>query len=135
MLVATIKSPTVAIEKPPTLWEGGKEMDSVVVSLSGKYQGGKEMIGFDWWVEVKGLHKQGWSIRKIARELGMDCGTVRKVLRQDRPEPCRRTARKPSILAPFTDFLRRRAPEVDYCAQRLFLELRELGYKCISQTS
>ena len=104
-------------------------MDRMVDCLPGTYQGGEEMIGFERWAEAKGLYRHGWSIRKIAQELGMDRKTVRKVLSQERPEPYRRTVRKPSILAPFMDLLVRRAPEVDYCAQRLFLELKELGYK------
>ncbi len=87
------------------------------------------MIGFDRWVEVKGLRRQGWSIRKIARELGLHRKTVRKILRQERPEPYQRTMKKPTILAPFMDFLVKRAPEVDYCARRLFLELQDLGYR------
>ena len=87
------------------------------------------MISFDKWVEVKGLHRQGWSIRKIVRELGMDRKTVRKALSQERPQLYRRKVKKPTILVPFTVFLIRRAPEVDYCAKRLSLELKELGYK------
>ena len=45
------------------------------------------MSGFDRWVEVKGLRQQGWSIRKKARGLEMDRGTVRKIHRSLCPAP------------------------------------------------
>jgi IstB-like ATP binding protein len=34
---------------------------------------------------IVGLHQQGWSQRRIARELGLDCGTVGKYLQDSKP--------------------------------------------------
>jgi transposase len=107
----------------------GEGVNRFVNFLPGNSQGGKEMIGFDRWIEVKGLRQRGWSIRKIARELAMDRKTVRRALSQARPQPYRREVKKASILAPYMGFLLRRAPEVDYWARRLFLELKGMGYQ------
>jgi hypothetical protein len=106
------------------LWAGafpsppgrGFRLDSLIDFLPSNSQAGKEMIGFDTWVEEKGLHRRGESVR-------------RKLLKQERPQPYRRTVVNPSILGPFMDFLVKQASEVGYNGQRLLLERKDLGLK------
>lgn len=38
------------------------------------------MISMESWVDIKSLHRQGHSIRAIARQLGVSRNTVRKHL-------------------------------------------------------
>ncbi len=89
-----------------------------------------EMIQEDRWKEIRRLHEEeGVAIAEIARRLELDRKTVRRCLR----EPfCRRYQRAPrpdTVLAPFAEYVRERAPEVQYSAQILFQELRRRGYR------
>jgi transposase len=68
--------------------------------------------------------------KAIARKLGIDAKTVRRYLRQGGRQRYRRS--RPVLEAlerDHGDFLRRRAPEVDFCAQVLFQEVRALGFE------
>ncbi len=87
-----------------------------------------EMIGFELWTDVQVRARRGEARRKIARELGLDRKTVRRILAQERPQPYCRTKPRGSILEPYRAFLVRRVEEVDYNAHRLFLELTAQGY-------
>ncbi len=87
------------------------------------------MIRKEVWVDIQALHRQGHSIRRIARDLGISRKTVRRYLR--RPDPPRyvRTKSKPSLLDPHKDYLRARVqklPEIP--ATVLLRELRARGY-------
>jgi len=87
------------------------------------------MIGFETWTMIKALHRQGWAKRKIAREVEVDRNTVRRVLRQDRPQPYARRPARPTLLTPYEAFIRQRVTEVDYCARRIFEDLQARGYR------
>jgi len=82
-------------------------------------------------MEIRILHKQGHSIRAIARQLGMSRNTVRQYLR-DATEP--RYSERPeraSKLDPFKPYLDQRiaAAHPDWIpAPVLFREIGELGY-------
>src|SRR5262245_7501637 len=45
------------------------------------------MIRQEVWMDVKVLHRQGVSIRRISRETGLSRTTVRKLLEQTAPKP------------------------------------------------
>jgi transposase len=87
-----------------------------------------EMIGFDVWAEVHARARRGEAKQKIARELGLDRKTVRRILGQARPMPYQRQARRPSLVAPYLDYIQCRVAEVDYNAYRIFQELQGRGY-------
>ena len=77
------------------------------------------------------LHRQGVSITAIARRTGRDPKTIRKYIERGVEAPAYgpRCVGRPSILAPYLDFLRERLiafPELS--AARLTREIRELGY-------
>jgi transposase len=87
-----------------------------------------EMIGFDLWTEIHARARRGEAKQKMARELGLDRKTVRRLLAQERPIPYQRTMTRPSLVTPYLDYLQRRVTEVDYNAYRLFQELKGQGY-------
>jgi transposase len=82
------------------------------------------------WAEVRRLHEeQGWSISAIARHLNLDRKTVRTWLRRGQWMPYRRAVRPDTLLAAHGEFLRRRAPEVQFSARILYQELtRDHGF-------
>ena len=69
------------------------------------------MIAVEEWVDIRSLHKQGYTIAAIVRELGVARNTVRRALRQDQSP--RYTRRKPraSKLDPYKDYLKARLRE------------------------
>jgi transposase len=86
------------------------------------------MIDFELWTEVHARFRQGHGKRKLARELGLDRKTVKRILAQERPAPYRRTVSRPTVVTPYLEWIHRRAAEVDYNAYRIFHELQAQGY-------
>lgn len=61
------------------------------------------MIRQEVWMDIKVLHRQGVSIRRIAREMGLSRGTVRKMVKQTAPKtygPRRARPRKLDVFVP-----------------------------------
>lgn len=83
-------------------------------------------------MEIRILHRQGRSIRGIARELRVSRETVRKYLREPGLEPgYGPRALRPSKLDPFKGYIRRRIGEAQprrLPATVYLREIRELGY-------
>jgi transposase len=90
--------------------------------------GESQMIEFELWTEVHARFRRGQGKRTIARELGLDRKTVKRLLGQERPAPYHRTVSRPAVVAPYLDHIQRRVVEVDYNAYRIFQELQVLGY-------
>jgi transposase len=63
------------------------------------------MIGFDVWTEVHARARRGEAKQQIARGLGLDRKTVRRILGQARPMPYQRRVRRPSLVAPYLDYI------------------------------
>jgi len=83
------------------------------------------MVGQELWAEIRRAHEQeGLSVTALAQRFDLDRKTVRRCLRTSSFQPYQRAARSDTLLAEHADFLRRRAPEVDYSARILFQELR-----------
>ncbi len=85
------------------------------------------MIGVDLYMDILLLHKQGLSIRDIARQTGLSRNTVRKVLRGEH-DLRRKPAARASKLDPFKDYLRQRRAELPLSAVRLLEEIGPMGY-------
>jgi transposase len=82
-------------------------------------------------MEIRILHKQGHSIRAIARQLGVSRNTVRQYLRDDAEPRFKGRAERASKLDSFKAHLDQRiaAARPDWIpAPVLFREIRELGY-------
>lgn len=87
------------------------------------------MITKEVWVDIQALHRQGHSIRQIARELGLSRKTVRRYLRNPQPPRYVRSQRKPSILDPHKEYLLSRVGKLpDLPATVLLRELHARGY-------
>jgi transposase len=87
------------------------------------------VISLEEGVDVVSLHRQGWGIKTIARELGISRNAVRRALMRGGP-PAYRRAPRPSKLDPFKDYLLTRLTDFpDLCAITLFEEIREMGYE------
>ena len=73
--------------------------DSVHSPLNSRKEEG-EMMGFDRWTEIHARVRRGEAKQKMARELGLDRKTVRRLLAQERPVPYQRTRARPSLVTP-----------------------------------
>jgi transposase len=103
-------------------------MDERLHSPPNSQQEEGEMIGCDLWAEIHALARRGEAKQKIARELGVDRTTVRRLLTPARPSPYQRTAVRPSQVTPYLDYIQRREMEVADNAYRIFQELMAQGY-------
>jgi transposase len=81
-------------------------------------------------VMILELRRQGLSISAIAREVGLDRKTIRKYVERGLEAPIYGPRQpRPTLLDPFTAYLRERVKAYPgLTGQRLFRELKELGY-------
>lgn len=86
------------------------------------------MIRLEEWVDIIYLHRQGMSIRTIAKKLKTSRNTVRNAIRRGKPPSYGRPER-PSKLDPFKDYLVQRLADFPQLScERLLLEIRGKGY-------
>ena len=85
------------------------------------------MLKLGAWMDIKDLHRQGHSIRTIAELTGLARNTVRRVLREQAPQPARRRGRA-SRLDPYKRYLEGRYTECALSAVRLLGEIKAMGY-------
>ena len=85
------------------------------------------MLSPDQFMDIALLHKQGRSLREIAKLTGHSRNTIRRVIREKVPRAFR-TPSRPSKLDPFKDYLRGRFLEHGLSAVRLFAEVRAMGF-------
>ncbi len=79
--------------------------------------------------EVRALHTQGWPIRAIGRQLGLNRNTVRVYLRAaEFPERQPRVLRQPGVLDPFIPYLIERWNAGCRNGTSLWKEIMVLGY-------
>lgn len=90
-------------------------------------QGEGEMIRVDLWTAIHARARRGEAKQKIARELGGDRKTVRRLLPHARPMRYQRTVSRPALVSPSWAYLQRRVTEVDDHAARIFQELKAQG--------
>ena len=86
------------------------------------------MLSRDQTMDILLHHKQGHSIRQIARDSGHSRNTVRRAVREGAPRRFRTPAR-PSKLDPFKDYLRERFQEHGLSGVRLTQEIRKMGFE------
>ena len=87
------------------------------------------MLGGGSVMEIMRLHASGLSIREIARRTGFARNTVRKYLRRPALPRYSPRPRRPSKLDPFKPYVEQRMAEGVFNANRLWHELRALGYR------
>lgn len=91
------------------------------------------MISREELMKIRILHQQGYSQRKIARELGISRTTVQKYLTEEPPEPAYRSRlQSMSKLDDFKPYLKARiaqASPIHLSAVVLLREIQERGYE------
>jgi len=80
------------------------------------------------YVDIKAMHRNGKSIRAIAKELGLHRKTVSKHLASDEFPRYQRTERRESILAPYFQPIQDYLEEDDYKATWIWDRLKNRGY-------
>jgi transposase len=89
------------------------------------------LISKEVYVEIQILKKQGFSLRRIAREVGCAVNTIRRQLAQDAAPKYERKVKRETKLAPFEPYLRERvaaAKPLWIPATVLYREIMERGY-------
>jgi transposase len=104
----------------------GFERTAASVDPGGNTPGEVAMVGQERWQEIHRLFRaERIPVAEIARRLDLDRKTVRRCLRQATWQPYTRPARADTLLGPHAEWLRERAPQVQYSARILFQELRQ----------
>lgn len=99
--------------------------ETIIMHPQGNHTGEVCMVDQERWAEIRRLRLEARvSISEIARRLDLDRKTVRRSLRQTTWQPYHRAAVMETRLTAHTDFVRARAPEVQYSARILYQELR-----------
>lgn len=78
-------------------------------------------------MDIKLLHKEGHSIKEIARQTGHSRNTVRQIIRAKEPRPFQAPERT-SCLNDFKPYLRQRWDATGLSAVRLLAEIRPMGF-------
>ena len=86
------------------------------------------MLGWEARMNIKDLHKQGHSMRAVARLTGHARNTVQRALHPEQRQPPRKRGRK-SALEPFKDYLRQRFTDTGLSGVRLSEEIKAMGYQ------
>jgi transposase len=89
------------------------------------------LISKEVYVEIQILKKQGFSLRRIAREVGVAVNTIRRQLAQDAVPKYERKVKRATKLAPFETYLRERVAAAKpqwIPATVLYREIQERGY-------
>lgn len=89
------------------------------------------MMSRELWQEIHRLHEgDRLSVTALADRFDLDRKTVRRCLREEDWQPYRRPVRTDTLLAAHAEFLRERAPQVQYSARILYQELcARRGYR------
>jgi len=99
--------------------------ESTIMRAQVDQSGEVRMVDQERWAEIRRLyHEARVSIAEIGRRLDVDRKTVRRSLRQATWQPYHRAAVTEPLLTAHADFVRARAPQVNYSARILYQELR-----------
>ena len=85
------------------------------------------MLRLEEWMDIRTLHREGHSIKEIARQTGRSRNTVRRVLREAGPSAFHKPERS-SCLDNFKVYLRERFETSGLSAVRLLPEIQAMGY-------
>lgn len=86
------------------------------------------MVTEEVFMDIVALHRQGHSMRFIAKRLGLHRNTVKKYILGKRFPEYRRTERRVSILAPFVRIIQDWVSQDNYRASWIFDRLKQIGY-------
>lgn len=86
------------------------------------------MICTEVFMDILALHRQGHSMRWIAKKLGIHRNTVKKYITQKKQPQYNRQKRRVSILEPYHQMIRDWLDQDDYRATWIFDKIKSLGY-------
>lgn len=86
------------------------------------------MINTEVFMDILALHRQGHSMRGIARALGIHRDTVKKYITEKKLPQYNKQKRRESILAPYHQMIRGWLEEDDYKATWIYDKIKEFGY-------
>ncbi len=86
------------------------------------------MVTTEVFMDILALHRQGHSMRWIAKKLGIHRNTVKKYITQKKPPQYTKKKRRESILAPYHQLIRDWLADDDFSATWIFDKLKGLGY-------
>lgn len=86
------------------------------------------MISMEVFMDIFSLRNQGFSIRTIAKKLGIHRKTVMKYLETTAFPDCRKTYQRVSVLEPYHQVIQDFLDEDDYKATWIFQRLKNLGF-------
>jgi len=89
-------------------------MQQEVCLLPMNTSGGNEMVNGTLWHEIHSRFKLKETKKSIARSLGLDVRTVRKVLKQREPAPYHRMRTEETLLSLYEEHIRQRLPAVGW---------------------
>lgn len=85
------------------------------------------MLKLEEWMDIRTLHREGHSIKEIARQTGRSRNTVRRILRETGPTGFSKPERD-SCLDNFKPYLKERFESCGLSAVRLLPEIQAMGY-------
>jgi transposase len=103
--------------------EDGESGESLVPA--GNQRGEDGMVQRERWDAMRRMRAAGVAIAEIARRCDLDRKTVRRWVGQATWHAYQRVARTDTLLTAHADYLRARAPQVEYSARILYQELRQ----------
>lgn len=86
------------------------------------------MVTTEVFMDILALHRQGLSMRWIAKKLGIHRNTVKRYITEKAPPTYRKQKRRESILAPYHQIIRDWLSQDDFSATWIFDKLKGLGY-------
>ena len=86
------------------------------------------MLTTEVFMDILALHRQGHSMRWIAKKLGIHRNTVKKYITQKKPPQYTKKKQRESILAPYHQLIRDWLIDDDFSATWIFDKLKGLGY-------
>jgi transposase len=86
------------------------------------------MINTEVFMDILALHRQGYSMRWIAKKLGIHRNTVKKYITKKKQPHYQKQKRRESILSPFYQVILDWLDQDDYRATWIFDHLKDIGY-------
>jgi transposase len=86
------------------------------------------MISTEVFMDILALHRQGHSMRWIAKKLGIHRNTVKKYITKKKLPQYHQQKRRESILSPFQPMIREWLDQDDFRATWIFDKIKGLGY-------
>ncbi len=95
--------------------------ETTIMQSQGHHTGEICMVDQERWAEIRRLRQEARvSLSEIARRLALDRKTMRRSLRQATWQSYCRAAGTETVLTAHADFVRARAPQVQYSARILY---------------